>query len=129
MWTHGHFYWNELMTTDVEKAKDFYAKTLGWTYEAMPMPDGVYHVIGDGGKMPIGGLMDMPKEVPAGTPPHWFSYIAVDDVDKRVAALEKEGGTVMRPPFDIPGVGRIAIVQDSTGAVMGWMTPSGDVPQ
>lgn len=129
MWTHGHFYWNELMTTDVDKAKDFYARTLGWKYEDMPMPDGVYHVISDGGEKPIGGLMAMPKEVPAGTPPHWFAYIAVDDVDKRVAALEKEGGTVLRPAFDVPGVGRIAIVQDATGAAMGWMTPSGDTPQ
>ena len=37
-WTHGSFYWNELMTRDAEKAKKFYGDTIGWTFEAMPMP-------------------------------------------------------------------------------------------
>ena len=124
MWTHGHFYWNELMTSDVEKAKAFYAKTLGWTYEDMPMPEGTYHVVKDGGPAPIGGIMQMPRDVPPGTPPHWFSYIAVDDIDKRVAALQAAGGKVFKPAFDVPGVGRIAIVADATGAMMGWMTPA-----
>ena len=39
-YTHGHFYWNELMTRDAEKAKKFYGNTVGWTFEAMTMPDG-----------------------------------------------------------------------------------------
>ena len=43
-WSHGSFYWNELMTRDAEKAKKFYASTIGWTFEAMPMPDGTYWV-------------------------------------------------------------------------------------
>lgn len=124
MWTHGHFYWNELMTRDVESAKTFYAKTLGWTYEDMPMPDGTYHIVKDGGPAPIAGIMQIPKDAPAETPPHWFSYIAVDDVDKRVASLQKAGGKVIKPAFDVPGVGRIAMVGDSTGAMMGWMTPA-----
>ena len=123
MWSHGHFYWNELMTSDVGKAKAFYANTLGWTYDEMAMPNGTYYVIKDG-EAPIGGLMAMPNDAPAGVQPHWFAYIAVDDVDKRVAALEKEGGKVMKPAFDVPGVGRIAVVADATGAMMGWMTPA-----
>ncbi len=63
MWTHGHFYWNELMTPDVGKAKDFYAKTLGWTYEDMAMPDGTYFVIREGSPVPIGGMTALPKDV------------------------------------------------------------------
>ena len=43
-WSHGHFYWNELMTRDAEKAKKFYGETVGWNFEAMPMPDGTYWV-------------------------------------------------------------------------------------
>jgi len=42
--THGHFYWNELMTRDAERDKKFYSETLGWTFEGMPMPDGTYWV-------------------------------------------------------------------------------------
>ena len=48
MTSHGHFHWNELMTHDVEKAKKFYADTLGWSYEGMPMPEGTYWVASAG---------------------------------------------------------------------------------
>ena len=40
MWSHGSFYWNELMARDVEQAKKFYGSTIGWTFDAMPMPNG-----------------------------------------------------------------------------------------
>ena len=52
---HGNFYWNELMTRDAEKAKKFYGATIGWTFDAMPMPDGTYWVAKMGDK-PVGGL-------------------------------------------------------------------------
>ena len=41
---HGIFHWNELMTNDVEAAKEFYGSIMGWRFDDMPMPDGVYHV-------------------------------------------------------------------------------------
>jgi hypothetical protein len=42
MGEHGTFLWNELNTFDVEGAKRFYEKTIGWAFEAMPMPNGAY---------------------------------------------------------------------------------------
>ena len=60
--------------------------------------------------------------VAPGAPPHWFDYIEVDDVDHRVALVPENGGNVLRPPFDIPNVGRIAIIADATGAAVGLMT-------
>ena len=124
MWQHGHFYWNELMTRDIESARTFYGDSLGWTFEAMPMEaGGTYWVCMDGDK-PVGGIFDMNAAEFEGMPPHWFSYIAVDDVDARVEKAKAAGATLKRPQFDIAGVGRIAIVQDPTGAVLGWMTPA-----
>ena len=123
MTEHGAFHWNELMTHNVDAAKDFYANTLGWSYEAFPMNDGTYWVAMCGGK-PVGGLMSMKGVTAPDTPPHWFCHLAVDDVDARVAKVAEAGGTVMREPFDVPKVGRIAIVQDTTGAMMGWITPA-----
>ncbi len=119
---HGAFMWNELMTADVEKAKSFYAKTVGWTIEEMKMPTGSYWIAKAGGT-PVAGMMNMTGMVPPGTPPHWFSYLEVDDVDRRAKDVEANGGTVHRAPFDIPDVGRIAIVADATGAMLGLMTP------
>ncbi|MDJ1159493.1 VOC family protein [Chelatococcus sp. SYSU_G07232] len=117
---HGHFAWNELMTDDVEKAKAFYAAALGWSFESFPMENSQYWVA-KAGDAPVAGLMAI-EDVAPGAPPHWFAYVEVDDIDARVAAAEREGGTVLRAPFDVPGVGRIAILRDPTGAAMGWMT-------
>lgn len=121
--THGQVHWTELMTRDVAAAKAYYAAICGWTFETMPMESGDYH-LGFREGQPVVGIMDL-GEIPGmdGVPPHWFSYFAVDDLD---AALEKTtamGGTVQRPPFEVPGTGWIAIVTDPTGAAMGLMKP------
>jgi predicted enzyme related to lactoylglutathione lyase len=123
MWSHGTFYWNELMTHDVEKAKAFYATTIGWTFDAMPMPDGTYWIAKQGDK-PVGGIFPMSGAHFEGVPEHWMPYLAVDDVDARLKTAIAAGATVIRPPFDVPGVGRIAIMHQPAGAVVGWMTPT-----
>ena len=123
--SHGTFYWNELMTRDVEGAKKFYADTLGWSYDAMPMPDGAgtYWLATMGGE-PVGGIFDISGPDFGSVPQSWMSYIAVDDVDARVAKAVKAGAKLMKPAFDVPGVGRIAILLQPDGAGVGWMTPA-----
>ena len=122
-WSHGTFYWNELMTRDVEKAKRVYADTLGWSFEAMPMPDGTYW-IAKAGEKAAGGIIDIKGQQFAGVPEAWMSYLAVDDVDARVKKAQAAGATLMRPIFEVPGVGRIAILREPGGAGIGWMTPT-----
>lgn len=123
MWSHGHFYWNELMTRDAEGAKSFYEGTIGWTYEAMPMPDGTYWIIKAGDK-PAGGIFEMKGDDFEGVPEHWMSYISVDDIDACVEKASAAGATIVRPTFDVPGVGRIATLKEPGGAAIGWMTPA-----
>jgi hypothetical protein len=121
---HGHFYWNELMTRDVDGAKKFYGETIGWSFSSMPSSEGTYWIAMAGDK-PVCGIMQMKGDRFEGVPPHWFSYVAVDDVDGRLTKVEGAGGEVIRPVFEVPGVGRIAILKDPTGAVVGWITPAG----
>ena len=123
--SHGTFYWNELMTRDVEGAKKFYADTLGWSYDAMPMPGGAgtYWLATMDGE-PVGGILDISAPEFGPVPESWMSYIAVDDVDARVAKAIKAGAKLMKPVFDVPGVGRIAILLQPDGAGIGWMTPA-----
>jgi predicted enzyme related to lactoylglutathione lyase len=123
MTRHGMFHWNELNTTEPKRACEFYAATLGWTFDAMPMPGFEYYVAKSGDEM-VCGIFEMKGPDFVGIPNHWFAYIAVDDVDARVAKAVAAGGTVRRPAWDVPGVGRIAIVADPTAAVIGWMTPA-----
>jgi predicted enzyme related to lactoylglutathione lyase len=121
---HGSFYWNELMTRDVGKAKAFYGDVIGWTFEAMPMLDGGTYWIAKVGDRPVGGIFDITAPEFGPVPESWMSYIAVDDVDARVKKAQSCGATLMKPIFDVPGVGRIAILREPGGAGIGWMTPA-----
>ena len=122
---HGHFHWNELMSRDVGKAREFYTRTLGWTYERFPMGDGGDYTVCMADGEPVGGILDMREgEDMGGLPNQWFAYIAVDDVDARLGEVRAAGGNILRDPFDVPSVGRIAVIEDGTGAAVGWITPA-----
>ena len=123
MWTHGNFYWNELNTHDAEKAKKFYRDTIGWKFDEMKMPNGSYWVAMQGDK-PVGGIFPMSGPDFKGVPEHWMSYVAVDDVDARVKKAKAAGAKIIREPFDVPNVGRIAILTQPGGGCVGWMTPA-----
>ena len=122
MWSHGSFYWNELMTRDVEKAKKFYSSTVGWTFDAMPMGDATYWVAKMGDK-PVGGMFPISGPDFEGVPENWLSYLAVDNLDARLKKAAAAGAQIIREPFDVPMVGRIAIVKEPGGATIGWITP------
>ncbi len=121
--THGTFYWNELMTRDVTRAKTFYADTMGWSFEAMPMPGGGTYWVAKMNDQPVAGVLDISGPEFGPVPESWMSYIAVDDVDSRVKKALAAGAKLMKPIFEVPGVGRIAILMEPGGAGIGWMTP------
>jgi predicted enzyme related to lactoylglutathione lyase len=117
---HGAFSWMELMTTDVESAKEFYIRLFGWETEEYPMEGMNYTVIKIGGE-DTGGIMAMPPEV-AGMPPMWSIYVTVDDVDSTAKKVKELGGKIIRPPSDIPNVGRFCVLSDPQGAVITAIT-------
>lgn len=119
---HGVFSWNELMTTDLEAAKSYYSKLFGWTFEEMPMSEGGVYVIARNGEHELAGLFLKPAHVPENIPPHWGSYITVDDVDATAKEAEANGGTIIYPLTDIPDVGRFCVIQDPQGAVFSIIT-------
>ena len=124
MTSHGHFHWNDLMTPDPERAKQFYQKAIGWTFEGMPMDDGAtYWVAYADGEM-AAGIFPTNRPAFEGVPEGWMSYLAVDDVDARVKTAVAAGAQLMRPIFDVPHVGRIAILTEPGGAGIGWITPT-----
>ena len=123
--THGAVCWTELMTRDVDAAKDYYGKICGWTFTSVPMgPGNADYVLGIKSDRPIVGIMDMSESSDDDTAePFWMSYFAVDDVDAAVNETVASGGTLKREPFEVPETGRIAIVTDPNGAMLGLMTP------
>ena len=123
MTAHGHFHWNELLTADVERAKRFYGATIGWTFQPMPMPDGATYWLAIMAGKPVAGIFPTNRPEYKGVPEAWMSYLAVDDVDARVKKAIAAGAKLMKPIFDIPDVGRLAILTEPGGAGVGWITP------
>lgn len=123
---HGRWIWYELITPDVPGAKRFYGDLVGWTAQDLPqMPGAEPYAILSADGYGVGGVMNLGAPMQAeGMPPNWTGYICVDDCDAAAAKAKGLGGGVMREPWDIPGVGRIAIVTDPAGAVFAIMTPT-----
>lgn len=119
----GQFHWNELMTKNLEAAKTFYAAVCGWTYEAMDV-DGMSYTIIMAGGQPAGGMFQMEGPEFENEADHWGAFVDVADTDAAAKAAVVNGGKIVRPPFDVTGVGRIALLQDCTGAVLGVIKPA-----
>jgi predicted enzyme related to lactoylglutathione lyase len=122
--THGKFIWCELMVPDVDAAIRFYGHVVGWNARDFGM-EGMPYTIFEADGAGVAGLMQLTEEFKEqGIPPNWTGYVAVDDVDATAEAFSANGGSVRRPPDDIPGVGRFAVVADPHGAVLCIMTPA-----
>jgi hypothetical protein len=118
----GVFTWDELLTTDVEAAKAFYAEVVGWTASEMHMETGTYTLFQASDGTQVAGCMHKPDDVPG--PPAWVVYLAATDTDALAERASELGGTIAQEPFDVPDVGRIAIVIDPTGAAFGLFQPA-----
>lgn len=117
--------WNELMTRDVDAARAFYSAVFGWEYDSMDMgPGGMYHVIRGGEHGGWGGLMAMPAEMPDMVPDHWGVYFTVADTEATSGKVTSNGGHVVQPPMDIPGVGRMTTFHDPQSGSFATLQPA-----
>jgi uncharacterized protein len=115
--TPGTFCWPELATTDQQAAVAFYRGLFGWEVNETPMgPTEVYSTLQMRGK-PVAAAYTMPSERQRDAPPHWNAYVAVADAEAAVKKAESLGAKVFAPPFDVMDFGRMAVLQDPTGAV------------
>src|SRR5438105_2840990 len=114
----GSFCWVELGTTDQAAAKTFYSSLFGWTPNDFPMgPGDLYTIFRLDGRDAAAGYTIRPEQRAQGVPPHWMLYIQVESADDAAARAEKLGGKVLAPAFDVMTVGRMAVLQDPTGAI------------
>jgi predicted enzyme related to lactoylglutathione lyase len=120
--SHGAIIWSELNTRDPAGAMAFYTATLGWTFHDVPLAGHTYWLARMDDAPVMAGIFDLRRPEFDGIGDHWLTYVGVDDVDRRVAEALALGATLIRPIFDVPGTGRIAIIRAPGGAVVGWMT-------
>ncbi len=120
----GSFSWTDLSTTDTEGAKAFYTGLFGWDTEDNPIPEGgVYTMLLSGGRY-VGALSAVQQE---GQPPAWNSYVTVTSADDAARAAADNGGTIAMEPFDVMEAGRMALVQDPTGAFFAVWEPRDNI--
>ena len=115
--SHGRFVWYELITTNIETAKAFYADVVGWgTRDASML--GLAYSLFTVGDAPVTGLMNLPEDARrTGVTPHWVGYVGVDDVDAAVDQIKQLGGAVHVPPTDVPNVSRFSVVFDLSSGI------------
>jgi len=111
----------ELTTSDLKKAKQFYAKLFAWKLTDMPMGSGGVYTMIAPGKGAGGGMQAKPMPT---APVAWLPYVEVDDVKKSLAAAAKMGGKIALPATDIEKNGTIGVFIDPAGAMLGVWSPA-----
>lgn len=119
---HGEFNWHELQTRDPQKAMAFYTDTIGWTFCPEQMPSGGIYWIAMASDKPVAGILSV-EETSDLIADRWMIYIHVDSLDDAIESAKNKGATILRQPWNVSGVGRVAIIREPGGAETGWVTP------
>ncbi|MDA4848448.1 VOC family protein [Hoeflea poritis] len=117
----GHIVWHDLFTPDKERSMAFFERIAEWAFVTERATDFAW---GGGERDFVLALRDNEAgagfaETPEGVPSGWIAYVEVPDVDAAAARAETSGGTIVRQPFEVPGVGRNALLRDPLGALFG----------
>jgi uncharacterized protein len=127
----GRFVWYELMTTDMEAAKAFYADVVGWGTQDASTP-GMPYTLFTAGTASVSGAMVLPEEArKLGMRPGWLGYVGVNDVDAAADRIKRLGGALYVPPTDVPNISRISVAVDPQMAMIAllkWLTPGQGQP-
>jgi len=121
--TAGRFCWVDLAATDAERAKAFYGQLFGWAFREQPANGGSFTYVQLSGQN-IGSLYQLRRDqLDQGVASHWTPYIHVEDVADAARRAACFDGKVIVRPFEVSGVARIALIQDSVGARVGLWEP------
>ena len=116
----------ELATTDLAKAKDFYAKLFDWELDDSRMEDYTMIGVGEHEYGVGGGMMKAPMP---GMPSAWLAYVAVDDIKTATEKARSLGATIIKDVTPVGNFGALSIIQDPTGAVLGlWKSVPQETP-
>jgi predicted enzyme related to lactoylglutathione lyase len=124
----GSFCWTEFACTDLSKCKPFYENVFGWNFKSSESAGNEMQYLefsSSGEPYPDGALYEIKPEMFEGTvppAPHIALYVSVDDVDASCEQAKSLGGTLVFGPYDIPKVGRMAVVTDPSGANISLIT-------
>jgi hypothetical protein len=111
----GSLTWNDLITRDAAKSREFYGALFGWTFVDIPESGGYSEITN--GESDNGGIM--PLQEPQS--PGWLPYFGHEDAERLVTEVPGLGGTVFAGPIHLPH-GTIAVIGDPQGATFAVFT-------
>jgi hypothetical protein len=127
----GKIIWRDLLTNDPAASQRFYGELFGWEFESVGdsynlRNSSAYTLIRHNGKL-IGGMVDTLALNGRDDISQWVVLMAVEDLDARIATATANGGTIVAPSTDLQERGRLALVRDAEGALLGLLeTRDGD---
>lgn len=123
----GAFCWAGLATSDPEDARRFYTSLFGWQSEDVPAGAMGVCTLLRRGHLNVALLYEQTREArQAGAPPHWTTFVSTPDADATIERARSLGATVLREPFDVLGLGRVAALRDPAGAIISvWQRLAG----
>jgi predicted enzyme related to lactoylglutathione lyase len=116
--------WAILMSRDVADSKAFYEETLGWSFDAFTTEPFPTWVARSPEGRSVAAFVDSSGSDFPDAPELWLPYFLVEDLDARLRQAEALGATLLRPPLAIRAAGRIALLRQPGGAIVGWITAS-----
>ena len=111
-------WWHELNTWDALEARNFYRRTLGWTFEQVTLPDGEPYWLARKGGKTRGGVFSLSAPAVNGIPAHWMTDMAVDDLERAARESASAGGEVTSLSFFFFGFGLFCFVSVAFVAVI-----------
>jgi predicted enzyme related to lactoylglutathione lyase len=127
----GSWTWNNLMSRDLNNAKDFYGKVFGWeATQSEEAPEGILNWQLEGQRWPegLGGLMRIGSDMPPDVPPHWQVYLSVESAEKAIEQVNAAGGSTLFGPLEIP-IAKLAVLNDPQGANFAILEPNYPEPR
>ena len=124
----GEFCWTEIAINNLEACKSFYKNVFGWEMPESKVDVGMeYQEFNLPNSYPMGGLYQISEEMFGENPPppHYLNYISVDNVDDTTSRAFDLGAKILKPPMDIPNVGRFSIIEDPAGGMIAFITLGG----
>ena len=118
------FCWHDLAAADAPAALGFYSAVFGWSAEVRQANGGHFFRLRSGAS-DVGSLYQLSnRQLDAGAPSHWTSYVCVDDAQATTRRVQAAGGRIVVAPFAVDGAATIALVADPHGALLGlWQEP------
>lgn len=111
----------DLTVADLDAARAFFRRVLGWTFEKFPMPYEYYRIQAGPADEPgiDGGIGALKDASTAGGRPLTQVTIPVADLDATMALVRECGGTVVEAKVPIPGIGWYVTCSEPGGLLFG----------